>query len=134
MTQEDREGEDTTLRYFSPVKANLSAVQEGLVWRVQNGRPEFFDPGFQPPPVQEQLGPRQPERTSKLDEAMRWLHDLLKDGQAIAQAEIVRLAMAEGISRSTLDRAKKEIGAKSEKLPGGLAPWAWVLPKPAPEN
>jgi putative DNA primase/helicase len=134
MTQEDREGEDTTLRYFSPVKANLSAVKEGLVWRVQNGRPEFFDPGFQPPSIKDQLGPRLPERSSKLDEATRWLQDLLKDGQAMEQAEILRLATAEGISRTTLDRAKKELGVKSEKLPGGASPWTWVMPKPTSEN
>jgi hypothetical protein len=134
MTQETRENEDKTLRYFSPVKANLSAVQDGLVWRVQNGRPEFFDPGIQPPPVQEQLGPRQPDRTSKLSEAVHWLRDLLKDGEPMEQAEIVGLAMAEGISRSTLDRAKKELGVKSEKMPGGSSPWTWVLPKPTPES
>ena len=134
MTQEDREGEDSTLRYFSPVKANLSAVQEGLVWRVQAGGLEFFDPGIQPPPVQEQLGPRQQDRPSKLDEAMRWLHNLLEDGQPKEQAEIVRLAMAEGISRSTLDRAKKELGVRSEKMSGGSTPWAWVLPRPTLEN
>ncbi|MEN6560952.1 MAG: AAA family ATPase [Acidobacteriota bacterium] len=135
MTQEDREGEDRTLRYFSPVKANLSPVKEGLVWRVQDGGGlEFFDPGIQPPPVQEQLGPRQPERASKLDEAMRWLHDLLEDGQPKAQAEIIDLASAEGISRSTIDRAKKKLGVKSEKMPGGSSPWAWVLPRPALEN
>ncbi len=134
MTQEDREGEDKTLRYFSPVKANLSAVQEGLVWRVQNGRPEFFDPGIQPPPVQEQLGPRQPERTSKLAEAVRWLQDLLKDGQPMLQTEIVGLAMAEGISRTTLDRAKKELGIKPDKLHGALSPWSWALPPATFEN
>ena len=134
MTQEDREGEDRTLRYFSAVKTNLSSVQEGLVWRVQNGRPEFFEPSFQPPPVREQLGPRPVERSSKLDEAMRWLQDLLKDGEAMEQAEIVGLAIAEGISRTTLDRAKKELGVKSEKLSGGASPWTWVLPKPEPKN
>jgi hypothetical protein len=105
-----------------------------LVWRVQNGRPEFFDPGIQPPPVQEQLEPRQPDRTSKLSEAVHWLRDLLKDGEPMEQAEIVGLAMAEGISRSTLDRAKKELGVKSEKMPGGSSPWTWVLPKPTPES
>jgi hypothetical protein len=89
---------------------------------------------FQPPPVQEQLGPRQPERTSKLDEAIRWLQDLLEDGQPKEQAEILRLALAEDISRSTLDRAKKELGVRSEKMPGGSSPWTWVLPKLMPEN
>ena len=134
MTQEDREGEDTTLRYLSLVKANNSEVRDGLVWRVQNGRPEFFEPGVQPPSIKDQLGPRPPERSSKLDEALRWLKDLLKDGTAIECTEIIRLAADEGISRTTLDRAKKELGVKSEKMPGGASPWAWVLPKPAPEN
>ena len=134
MTQEDREGEDRTLRYFSPVKANLSAVQEGLVWRVQSGRLEFFEPGVQPPSIKDQLGPRLPERSSKLDDAMRWLKALLKDGTAIECTEIVRLATDVGISRTTLDRAKKELGVMSEKMPGSMSPWAWVLPKPTPGN
>ena len=134
MTQEDREDEDRTLRYFSPVKANLSAVQEGLVWQVQSGRLEFFEPGVQPPSIKDQLGPRPPERSSKLDEAMRWLKGLLKSGTARECTEIVRLAAEEGISRTTLDRAKKEMGIKSEKLPGGAAPWAWGTAEAEPEN
>jgi putative DNA primase/helicase len=136
MTQEDREGEDKSLHYFSRIKVNNAPASDGLVWKIRDdsGGLEFLEPTFQPPPVQEQLGPRQPKRPSKLDEAMRWLHDLLKDGQAMEQAEIVGLAMAEGISRTTLDRAKKELGVKSEKMPGGSSPWTWVLPKPTPEN
>ena len=136
MTQEDREGEDTSLHYFSRIKVNNAPASDGLVWKIRDdsGGLEFLEPTFQPPPVQDQLGPRQPERSSKLDEAMRWLHDLLKDGQPKVQAEIIGLASAEGISRSTLDRAKKELGVKSEKMPGGSSPWAWVLPRPTLEN
>lgn len=130
MKQEDREGEDRTLRYFSPVKANLSAVQEGLVWRVKDGSLEFCEPGIQPPPIQEQLGPREQDRTSKLDEATHWLYDLLKGGQPMAQAEIAHLALEAGISKSTLDRAKQGLRVISEKLPGCASPWAWVLPRP----
>jgi len=65
---------------------------------------------------------------------MRWLKNLLKDGTAIEQAEIVRRATEEGISRTTLDRAKLALGVESRKGGGEGAPWAWVLPKPAPEN
>jgi hypothetical protein len=136
MTQEDREGEDKSLHYFSRIKVNNAPASDGLVWKIRddNGGLEFLEPTFQPPPVQEQLGPRQPERASKLAEAVRWLQDLLRDGQVMLQTEILGLAMADGISRTTLDRAKKQLGIKPEKLHGALSPWSWALPTAPPEN
>jgi len=137
MTQEEREGEDKSLHYFTPIKVNLSRVPCGLVWKIDDETKnlEFLEPTFQPPSIKEQLGPRLPERPSKLDEAMRWLKDLLKDGTPMECTEIIRLAALEGISRTTLDRAKKELGVLSDKLRGdATSPWAWVLPKPTPGN
>ena len=130
MTQEEREGEDKSLHYFTPIKVNLSRVPCGLVWKIDDETKnlEFLEPTFQPPSIKEQLGPRLPERPSKLDEAMRWLKDLLKDGTAIEQAEIGRRAAEEGIARTTLDRAKLALGVESRKGSGGNAPWTWVLP------
>jgi putative DNA primase/helicase len=62
-----------------------------------------------------------------LHDAAHWLRELLKGGPVPADA-VVLAAEASGISRSTLNRAKKLVGAKSTK-DKFRSHWSWCLPE-----
>jgi hypothetical protein len=67
------------------------------------------------------------------DEAAEWLQAFLAEGEREAEA-VIKAADKVGISKRTLDRAKKRAGAASRKsaFSGG---WVWVLaPKDATKN
>jgi putative DNA primase/helicase len=72
------------------------------------------------------------ETDGEHQDAAVWLRELLIGGP-IDSNEVKRAADANGISWSTLRRAKKRIGAKSEKdgMTGG---WSWFLPEDAHED
>jgi putative DNA primase/helicase len=130
MTAERREGEDHSLRYFSPLKVNLALVKEPLVWRVNDrGAVAFVESGTMPPSIEEQLAPPAPKRPSKLDEAKRFLLRLLQGGDTVETTVIEQMAADEGLSPTTLDRAKKALGVESRKKPGADGAWTWVLPE-----
>ncbi|MGT2442193.1 AAA family ATPase [Ensifer adhaerens] len=60
----------------------------------------------------------------KLDEAMKFLQDILADGVAMAAVEVEQVAEERGIALKTLRRAKSELGVESfqeEKA------WFWEL-------
>ena len=66
------------------------------------------------------------DATSALDEAKTFLHDLLADGLMPAK-EIYIQAKEAGISKSTLDKAKRDLAIKVKK--GGMNEgWYWCLP------
>lgn len=61
--------------------------------------------------------------TTPRDEAAEFLTAFLKDGPKL-QKEIVDYAGQDGISKRTLDRAKKDLGITSKKVKDG---WLWSL-------
>jgi putative DNA primase/helicase len=65
-----------------------------------------------------------------LKEAKDYLRDLLANGP-IAATDGEEGAKANGISKRTLARAKKELGVKSEKE-GYQGEWCWTLKEGAP--
>ncbi|MGH7332644.1 MAG: AAA family ATPase [Candidatus Rokuibacteriota bacterium] len=71
------------------------------------------------------------ERSERKD-AMEFLRDILQAGPTTAK-DVYAGAEANGISRRTLERAKRDLGVKSDKLPDasgklGQGPWYWSLP------
>jgi len=64
------------------------------------------------------------EDKNKIDEAVDFLTDLLSDGEIIPASEAIELADEMGISKRTLDRARKEINVKAKKADGH---WQWSL-------
>src|SRR5262249_28620358 len=64
------------------------------------------------------------------DEAATFLRDILRDGP-VASKQIAADATANGIARSTLWRAKSDLGTTAErarKVEGNTGPWYWALP------
>jgi hypothetical protein len=70
------------------------------------------------------LALNEPEARSKLSEAEALLRAELEGGPRPV-SELRAAALELGISITTLDRAKKQLGAQSVKL--GLGNWAWEL-------
>ena len=64
------------------------------------------------------------DEMSKVDEAADFLLDILADG-AVPTADVIELAVESGISKRTLERARKEAEVKSKKVDG-----VWVMRLP----
>ena len=116
-----KDPEDDSRRLFLPIKNNL-AESSGLAYRIEEGRVEW-----EPDPVTvsiddlEDAGADERPKT----EAKAWLLAKLKDGPVPA-TDILKAAKADGISKRTLERAKKELGVKSEQTAEG---WMWFPPQ-----
>jgi hypothetical protein len=67
------------------------------------------------------------EERGALEDAIEFLRGELSDGAHHQVKELVRLAKASGISDRTLRRARRSIGAKTEKAGFGRG-WEWFLP------
>lgn len=65
--------------------------------------------------VDDVLGGYAPKE-SKLDQAKQLLKDLSEDKDAVSSNELIELAKAEGISKRTMDNARKEMELKSQKI------------------
>ena len=63
------------------------------------------------------------EDKSKIDGAIEFLYEILSEGE-IPAAEAIELAEEAGISKRTLDRARKDINVKAKKADGH---WMWSL-------
>ncbi|MCR5542592.1 MAG: AAA family ATPase [Eubacterium sp.] len=55
-------------------------------------------------------------KESKLDQAKGLLRVLAEDKDAVSSNELIELAKVEGISKRTMDNARKEMGLKSQKV------------------
>jgi hypothetical protein len=65
-----------------------------------------------------------PKRKSKVEDAMKFLGEILRDGEKGA-LEVMREAKAAGITRPSIKRAKKKAGVKSTR---SNEQWWWSLP------
>ena len=65
--------------------------------------------------VDDVLGGYAPKE-SKLDQAKQLLRDLSEDKDSVSSNELIEIAKAEGISKRTMDNARKEMGLKSQKI------------------
>ena len=65
--------------------------------------------------VDDVLGGYAPKE-NKLDQAKQLLRDLSEDKDSVSSNELIEIAKAEGISKRTMDNARKEMGLKSQKI------------------
>ena len=63
-------------------------------------------------------------KTNKLDAARKFLKELAGSKVMIQSNEILEMAAQEGISKRTLETAKKELGIKAKRVVGN---WYWDL-------
>lgn len=68
-----------------------------------------------------------PEDYGALEQAKHFLVDLLADRPLRANS-VLKRAAENGLSRKTVNRAKRALGVRSSKLSGLRGAWVWVLP------
>ena len=120
------EGE-SNIRAVVQIKNNLSAF----------GHPKAFalsEDGFQwlgdyEITVDEVLGGIAP-KANKMEQAKRLLRELALTSDAIQSNEIFDMADEQGISKRTLENAKRELGIRARKINNS---WYWELDKVKPE-
>lgn len=114
------EGEEN-LRAVVQIKNNLAAFGHPKAFRLSEKGFEWL--GDYEITADEVLGGIRP-RTNKLDQAKRMLRQLAVTNSAISSKEVFDLAEEEGISKRTLESAKKELQIKAKKINNT---WYWIL-------
>lgn len=116
------------LRHVIPIKANLAPQDPPqLEFRIDNGRLEVRVSDYEVDPDEhignQHHGPDPRER----EDALVWLEELFMGKYEIPATDVEEAARMNGISGSTLKRAKKQAGFKSHKRTeiGGRAQWVW---------
>jgi hypothetical protein len=133
--------EDEARRILVANKNNLTAPPPALAYRITEDPPGagarvLWDPE----PVAEGLDADALLAGSGEDPAERrdadaLLRELLADGER-PSAEILKAARANGIAERTLDRAKRRLGVRAQRVGGlgGSGTWYLSLPGPAPKG
>jgi hypothetical protein len=130
----DPESAGGNRRVLAQVKSNAGRLARSVSFRVEPatiaGETEIesvrlLELGQSPFSAAELLVVDEPESRSKLAEAEELLRSELEPGPRPV-AELRATAEELGISVTTLERAKKQLGAKSVKL--DLSRWGWELP------
>ena len=134
--------DDPEVRAFARVKGNLSKPPPTLGYRIVEAEISDGDGGtiktqkivwtgelnlsadaLVREPMPEARGPK----PDKLETAIAFLRELLKDGAELPSEEIYAQAKTQGIARGTLWKAKDELGIKARKK-GMVGDWLWYLP------
>jgi putative DNA primase/helicase len=124
-----RDQDDPDRRLFLPIKNNLGTDREGFAYRViqaDNGAPivDWEDEAVTIS-ADDALAVLSNEDKTKRQDAISFLERKLKD-RHVDSEELFKSAESCGISRSTLNRAKSELGVDSFKT-GFEGGWAWRL-------
>jgi hypothetical protein len=134
---DDPDGESGNRRVLAQVKSNVGPHAPSLAFTLE---PVTLDAGGGIETVRliergrsrftgsELLGEQQ-RGASKLEQAISLLQSELTDGPKPVK-ELQAKAAELGISETTLERAKDELGLQSDKL-GLTEGWAWAMPEAA---
>lgn len=116
------EGEEN-LRAVVQIKNNLAAFGHPKAFELsENG---FLWCGDYEITVDEVLGGIAP-KANKMEQAKRILCDLAETQNAVQSNEVFELAQEHGISKRTMENAKKELGIRAKKINNS---WYWELDK-----
>jgi hypothetical protein len=132
----DREDPTGQRRLFLPIKNNLGNDRDGLAYCLDDAFSANSQPvvKWETGPVSisaddalSQDGGTGEDDTSELEEAKTWLSDALAAG-ALPAKDILAQARQNGISKRTLDRAKKSLHVTTAKAQGvANGGWSWSL-------
>lgn len=116
------EGEEN-LRAVVQIKNNLATFGHPKAFELsENG---FLWRGDYEITVDEVLGGIAP-KANKMEQAKRILSDLAETQNAVQSNEVFELAQEHGISKRTMENAKKELGIRAKKINNS---WYWELDK-----
>lgn len=114
------EGEEN-LRAMIQIKNNLAAFGHPKAFQLSEKGFEWL--GDYEITADEVLGGIIP-RSNKMEQAKKLLRELAETNNAISSKEVFELAEEEGISKRTLESAKKELQIKAKKINNT---WYWIL-------
>ena len=120
------EGE-ANIRAVVQIKNNLAAFGHSKAFELSEDG--FHWLGDYEITADEVLGGIAP-KANKLEQAKRLLREVAETNNAMQSNEIFNLAEEQGISRRTLENAKKELGIKARRINNS---WYWELDKIKPE-
>jgi hypothetical protein len=106
-------------RAISHLKGNFTELGSTQIFRLNktDGFQWLGESGITPDDIINYNAKKEKEDKSKIDEAVDFLTEILADG-ALPTAEVIEMAEEAGISKRTLERARREAGVKSKKMDG----------------
>jgi len=120
------EGLDPNVRVVAHLKSNFDRHSHSTMFRLcKEGRISWegqYD-DITPDNIMSFNASKSREDKGKVAEAMDFLEELLEDGEVSAK-DAIEMAEEEGISKRTLDRARKELNVKATRVDGR---WVWSL-------
>ena len=124
--------DDPKTRVIATVKNNLTAEARTIAYRIEDGRVGWLEDEVRltADDIEGFEASGGAEKTDALEEAADWLGDRLRDGPRAASA-VIEQAEREGISATTLKRAKRRLGVVARRAPGEDTVWNWALPQKA---
>ena len=120
------EGE-ANIRAVVQIKNNLAAFGHPKAFELSEGGFQWL--GDYDITADEVLGGIAP-KANKMEQAKRLLRELAETNNAMQSNEIVNLADEQGISKRTLENAKKELGVRAKRINNS---WYWELDKIIPK-
>jgi len=119
------EGLNADERVIAHMKGNFSELGSSIKFRLSkaDGFQWMGECDITPDDIINFNARKAKEDKSKIDEAIDFLEEILADGE-IPASEAIELAAEVGISKRTLDRARKELDVTSKKSEGH---WVWSL-------
>lgn len=118
LVSNDPDNPESKRRLLTPVKHNVLVEPAGLAFEIVDGRVVFEDEPVNMTSDQA-LGQVSTVESPLLNKAKQWLVEQLPAGKAVTSTELAKLAQENGITESTLRRAKKELGVASYPLKDG---------------
>jgi len=119
-----RASEGSSLRYLRQVKCNIAPEGCDYAFELTDiGAVNWIGPCERDEMEELDMEARS-WHTSKLDDAMVYLHNLLR-GRRLGAIEAMTLMKEKGFSTATIRRAKQELGVQSVRLSDGR--WVWQL-------
>jgi hypothetical protein len=122
-----RAGEYQGQRLMAHVKCNLAPLGRAMRYEVRDGALAWLGPTDVT--ADEMRAADQSKESSALDEAKVFLRSYLADDPRPG-SDVLKAALAEGISKGTLKRAKAEVGIGSKRQSegnDGKGTWLWYL-------
>ncbi|MCG3139126.1 MAG: hypothetical protein HJJLKODD_03005 [Phycisphaerae bacterium] len=122
-------------RLFLPIKSNLYADTDGLAYSIRSDWGETPVVAWELAPVKDNIDDLLEARTKPgkpgpkpqaQEDAIEWLKKALADGPRQANDVTTEAREAEGIPKSTLNRARKAAGVEAFRLEP-LGPWWWRI-------
>lgn len=116
--------DDRETRILAPVKSNYCIEPTGLKFRIVDGVVMF-----ESDPWTGHVDDQGKDKTSRVDEAVKWLEEKLSQGERLSST-LFEEAEADGLNKDLCYRAKERLKVRARKDGfGSEGKWFWELPK-----